>query len=134
MRERVHGFFGDRQVSTPFEVAAWIVALLLLTLVLRTNQVLADSSFFFVAHAMSPRSLILIWMAVVGLLLLMLTGILSLTRRFSSARAFDMVATGITLAAGAFCWETPSDGLSDSWPASGSQCSRDASRSASRYW
>lgn len=102
MRKRIRAFVGDRQATTPLEVASWIVALLLLTLVLRTNQVLADSPFFFLAHDMSPRSLVLIWIGAVGLLLVMLTGLAFLARRLTSARVFDLIATVATLVAGLF--------------------------------
>jgi hypothetical protein len=100
MRERLRRLIGARSSYQPFEVAAWVVALVLLITVTRTNQILARNSFFLLAHDTSPRTLILLWIGVVALALLALTGGLWILRRTTSDVTFDRVATLLTFAVG----------------------------------
>ncbi len=102
MKDRLRGLVGERRTSSPFEISAWIVSLFLLTTVVKTNQVLAADSFFFVAHGTSPRILILLWISAIVLLLVVLTAVVFALAKFVPARAFDAVASGFTFLATAF--------------------------------
>ncbi len=97
MKASLRGLAGERGVLRPFGVSAWIASLILLTLVVATNQVLARESFFFVAHGTSPRVLILLWILLIGSVLLVLTGVFLAVQRYGSQQAFDAIASVVTL-------------------------------------
>ncbi|MEZ5157376.1 MAG: sulfatase-like hydrolase/transferase [Candidatus Nanopelagicales bacterium] len=102
MKDRLRQLLGERRNCSPLEIAAWIVSLLLLTTVVRTNEVLAADSFFFVAHGTSPRVLILLWIAVIVVVLFLLTAVVFASAKFLPPWAFDAVASGLTFLAAAF--------------------------------
>lgn len=102
MNPRVRRAMGARASLTPMEIATWIVALFVVTITMSTNETLAQNQFFFVAHDASPRTLVVLWLAVLALLLAALVGVLAVLQRFASARAFDAAATLLTFVAAVF--------------------------------
>jgi hypothetical protein len=98
MSQRFRNVIGARRVTNPLVASAWIMALVVLTIVTSTNQVLADNYFFFIAHDASPWVVAGMWFVLVAIGLALLTGFFWAVNRFGH-RTFDIIATGTTLLA-----------------------------------
>jgi hypothetical protein len=85
-----------RTAVHPLDVSAWIVALLVLTVVAGTNETLADNRFFFVSHSTSPSWLVAVWLAILAVLLGALTGVFAAIRWVASERVYDLTASLFT--------------------------------------
>lgn len=88
-----------RRNTRPRDLAAWILAPLILVVVIPSNEKIAANQVFFSAHGVSPIVWLIVLVAFLALVWLVLFGLFALLRPRISARAYDVVASVLMLLA-----------------------------------
>ena len=97
MKERLHAVLSKpRKNTSPFDLAAFLTALLWLALIPSTTQVLTENPTFFQAHGSPPLFVALILLAALAVGLLLLWLILGAIKRLASPRGYDRASSIIT--------------------------------------
>ena len=97
MKERLQAVLSKpRKNTSPFDLAAFLTALVWLALIPSTTQVLTENPTFFQAHGSSPLFVALILLAALVLGLLLLWLVLRAIKRLASPRGYDRASSIIT--------------------------------------
>lgn len=88
-----------RRNTRPRDLAAWILAPLILVVVIPSNEKIAANQVFFSAHGVSAIAWLIVLVAFLALVWLALFGLFALLRPRVSARTYDIVASALMLLA-----------------------------------
>lgn len=93
---------GPRCNVSPWDAASWVMAVAVLTLAIPASGKIAGNELFFTAHGVTILGWIVVLCAFLLLCWLVLGGVLSGVRRWTSPRVLDIAASALTFAVSAF--------------------------------